>query len=209
MAVTAKKYPHGVKRFLAGDIDWDAATIKAALVASTYTPADSHEFFDTSVNAHEVTGTGYTDGGVTLGSKTNTVTLSSAGTSWAASTAYSAGDIVRASVDNGHLFMCVVAGTSGGSEPTWDTNNRQETADNTVVWVEIGTAIVALDAANAQWLSSTITARYLVIYKSGTAGSGDFLCGYVDFGQNESSSNGTFEVQFDSLGIFVFTIDDV
>lgn len=210
MAVTAKWYPNGLKNFLAGAIDWDAHTIKAALVLNTYTPADSHEFFDTSVNAfeHGATG-GYVDGGVTLASKTNAVVTSGSATAWAASTAYALGDIVRASPDNGHIFLCVVAGTSGGSQPTWDVNNRQETADNTVTWVEAGTAWVALDAGNPQWLTSTLTARYLVIYKTGTAGVDDFLIGYVDFGQNESSSSGTFEVQFDNLGALLLTVDDV
>ena len=50
---TVRGYAHGAKHFVAGDIDYDANTILAALVLSTYTPSQAHEFFNTSVNAHE------------------------------------------------------------------------------------------------------------------------------------------------------------
>lgn len=54
-----------------GGVDWASDTIKIALVTSSYTPnQDSHDFFDDVTN--EVTGTGYTAGGATLGSKTKT-----------------------------------------------------------------------------------------------------------------------------------------
>ena len=49
----------------------DTDTIKVALVTSSYTPsAASHDFFDDVTN--EVSGTGYTAGGATLGTKTVT-----------------------------------------------------------------------------------------------------------------------------------------
>jgi len=45
------------------------------------------------------------------------------------------------------------------------------------------------------WTSATITARAGVIYKSrGGASSADELVGYVDFGSDVSSTNGTFAV---------------
>ena len=58
--------------FVAGDLDWDADTIKVTLHTG-YTPdIDTHEDWD-DVSATEYgTGSGYTAGGVTLGSKTNT-----------------------------------------------------------------------------------------------------------------------------------------
>ena len=59
------------KKTMDADIDFAADTIKVALVTSTYTPnQDTHEFFDDITN--EITGTGYTAGGATLGSKTVT-----------------------------------------------------------------------------------------------------------------------------------------
>lgn len=73
-------------------IDWPANTIKVALTTSSYTPnQDTHDFFDDITN--EVTGTGYTAGGATLGTKTvtvdttnNWVTIDAADTSWPSST---------------------------------------------------------------------------------------------------------------------------
>ena len=45
------------------------------------------------------------------------------------------------------------------------------------------------------WTSATITARAGVIYKSrGGASSADELVGYVDFGSDVTSTNGTFAV---------------
>jgi hypothetical protein len=64
-AVTAHWYRGFFKRFLAKDVDLDADTLKCTLHTSTYTPnQDTHEFASSLSN--EVTGTGYTAGGVTL-----------------------------------------------------------------------------------------------------------------------------------------------
>ena len=73
-------------------VDFDTDTIKVALVTSSYTPnQDTHDYFDDVTN--EVTGTGYTAGGATLGSVTVTldtandrVDIDAADTSWTTST---------------------------------------------------------------------------------------------------------------------------
>lgn len=60
-----------------------------------------------------------------------------------------------------------------------------------------------LDGDNVSWANSTITARYAVIYDDTPATNATKpLLGYVDFGQDESSSNGTFEIQWNVAGIF-------
>lgn len=52
-------------------VDWAGDTIKVALVTSTFSPnQDTHDFFDDVTN--EITGTGYTAGGVALATKTAT-----------------------------------------------------------------------------------------------------------------------------------------
>lgn len=75
MAVTAKLYG---RMFLAAfnkEIDWDSDTIKVMLCTSAYTPdQDVHDYKNDVTN--EVTGTGYTAGGVTLTNKTITYTNS-------------------------------------------------------------------------------------------------------------------------------------
>lgn len=61
-----------------------------------------------------------------------------------------------------------------------------------------------LDAADVTWASSTITARYAVIYDD-TPASNKPLLGYVDFGADQSSSNGNFTITWDAVGIFTIT----
>lgn len=61
--VASKWYGNGLKAFLSGDIDYDADTIKGALLDSGYTPDQAHDFWD-DVSADEASGTGYTSGGV-------------------------------------------------------------------------------------------------------------------------------------------------
>lgn len=62
-------------------------------------------------------------------------------TAWAASTAYSVGDIRRQlatpTVGNERVWRCTTAGTSGGSEPSWTLTKGSTTNDNGVVWTEI------------------------------------------------------------------------
>lgn len=119
-------------------VDFDTDTIKVALVTSAYTPDfDAHDYFNDVTN--EVSGTGYTAGGATLG--TVTVTL--------------------------------------------DTANDR----------------VDFDAADTQWTSSTITARAAVIYKSTGTATTSPLIAYIDFGSDQSSSNGTFTIQWAAAGI--------
>ena len=70
--MTTNLYGLGLKAIVTQDVDWENDTIKVALVTSTYTPAqDTHDFWD-DVSANEASGTGYTAGGETLGSKTIT-----------------------------------------------------------------------------------------------------------------------------------------
>lgn len=53
---------------------------------------------------------------------------------WAASTAYSLGDLVIPTTPNGYKYKVTTAGTSDGSEPTWPTTLGATVADGTVVW---------------------------------------------------------------------------
>lgn len=66
---------------------------------------------------------------------------------------------------------------------------------------------IRLDAADVTWGSSTITARYAVIYDRTPATDATRpLLGYVDFGSNQSSSNGNFTLTFDANGLFEITV---
>jgi hypothetical protein len=140
MAVTALLYGKLFEnQFGSAPINWSSDTIKVALATSSYTPnQDTHDFFNDVTN--EVTGTGYTAGGATLGSKTATYTT--------------------------------------------------------------GTNTCAFDAADTSWTTSTVTARFAIVYKStGTASTSPLIC-YVDFGADVVSSGGTFAITWDSAGIW-------
>ena len=141
----SKLYGNFLKQALNKEIDWDSDTIKVALLSSSYTPnQDTHDYYD-DVSANEVTGTGYTTGGITLASKTS----------------------------------------------TYDGTNN----------------VIVLDAADVTWSSSTITARYAVVYDdSGASAAAKALIGYVDFGSDQSSTNGNFTITWDSTGIVRITV---
>lgn len=141
----SKLYGNFLKQALNKEIDWDSDTIKVALLSSSYTPnQDTHDYLD-DVSSYEVTGTGYTTGGITLASKTS----------------------------------------------TYDGTNN----------------VIILDAADVTWSSSTITARYAVVYDdSGANAASKPLIGYVDFGSDQSSTNGNFTITWDSTGIVRITV---
>jgi len=67
--------------------------------------------------------------------------------------------------------------------------------------------VVILDADDVTWTSSTITARYAVIYNASPSTNATRpLIGYVDFGSDQSSSNGNFTITWDSTGIVRITV---
>lgn len=63
---------------------------------------------------------------------------------WAATTVYAVGDIVRPTTHNNRRFRCVIAGTSAGVEPTWNTTFGAEQSDNSVTWQTIAEGLPKL-----------------------------------------------------------------
>ncbi len=65
---------------------------------------------------------------------------------WAASTAYSVGNIRRATTQqaSGLVFKCTTAGTSASSQPAWPTDIDSTVTDNTVVWTAISSVYADL-----------------------------------------------------------------
>lgn len=96
MATTAFVFGLGIKAQFsttaADRSDWVTDTQKVALTSSAYTPdQDVHDYFNDVTN--EVSGTNYTAGGATLGSKTltydsatNKIVLDAADAAWASAT---------------------------------------------------------------------------------------------------------------------------
>lgn len=97
-------------------------TIKVALVTSSYTPDfDAHDFFNDVTN--EITGTGYTAGGATLGSQTctldttdNELVIDGADTTWATSSLTAAGAVIYKSTGNSATSPLIAYIDFGGNK---------------------------------------------------------------------------------------------
>lgn len=65
---------------------------------------------------------------------------------WLASTAYTAGDVVRQATSSSinRVWICQVSGTSAASEPTWTDVAGASFTDNTVTWIEAAQWYVGL-----------------------------------------------------------------
>ena len=110
--------------------------------------------------------------------------------------------MVRPTTGNGYLYAATGAGTNGASEPTWPTTVGATVTDGGVTWTNIGRAIIVFDAADVSWASSTITARYGVIYDRTPASDATRpLFALIDFDSAVSSTNAAFTVQFPAQGI--------
>ena len=130
-------YNSAIYDVVRGPIDFDTDTFKVMLVTSAYTPSqDNHDKRDDVTN--EVSGTGYTAGGVTTActvtqdNANDRVTLSFASASWATSTITARGAVIYKS--------------RGGAA----------SADNLVCYIDFGADVVST-AATFTLGSSTIT----------------------------------------------------
>ena len=86
------------------------------------------------------------------------------------------------------------------------TAGGQALASKTVTQ-DTGNKVTIFDAADVTWASSTITARYAVIYDdTPSTNATKPLLGYVDFGSDQSSSNGNFTLTWDATGIIRLTV---
>lgn len=53
---------------------------------------------------------------------------------WVGSTAYTIGDTVKPTTENGYIYKCTSAGTSDSSEPSWPTTIGNTVTDGGVTW---------------------------------------------------------------------------
>jgi hypothetical protein len=89
-----------------------------------------------------------------------TVAAASAPAAWAASTTYTAGQLITDS--NMNVQMCIVAGTSGsGSHPTWASEVGEDTIDGTATWINCGVpGAQFVKVANAATFLENLQVRY-------------------------------------------------
>jgi hypothetical protein len=192
-----KPYREAVLSLVNKTIDWDSDSVVVTLHTSTYTPnLDTHQF-QSSLTNELTTGGGYTAGGLAVAGRSQTYT---AANSWtvqrANSTAYAVDDVVRPATGNGFLYRCAVAGTSGGSIPTYSTVLGRETTDGTVTWETVGSGIVVLNATDPNWTGATFGPCRYAVFADTTPGSAatNPLIGLVDFGVDKTGGGANFTV---------------
>ena len=202
-------YASAPSKMLNEEIDFIDDAIHATLHTSTYALNRlTHDYVDDLTNELATAG-GYTQGGVQLSTKTITTTVADSwGDQWAGTTAVEADYIVRPTTGNTFLYRVVVAGTTGGSEPSWPTVIGQTVSDGTVTWECVARAIVVIDCDPISWADATFTgARYLVLSDRtpGTAATQP-LIGVIDFGGDEDGQGGAFTVTPDDQGLLHFFV---
>lgn len=175
-------------------------TLKYALLQGTYPGAanldtDTAYANLTTPTNYEVSGTGYTAGGLAVSGASLSAVAAASWTAWSASTAYLVGQVVRNVTTPFHAFVCVVAGTSGATEPTWNTTTGLNTTDGGATWLCIGTEPTKFTITAPSWTNATITASFGVLYS--VTASNALIC-LDDFGGSFSSTNGPFTVTPDA-----------
>jgi hypothetical protein len=97
-----------------------------------------------------------------------------------------------------HIYKSSVTNESSG---TGYTAGGATLANKTIAY-DAATNTVKLDADDVTWSNSTITARYAVIYDdSPSTDATKPLIAYIDFGADQSSLNGNFQIVWDAAGI--------
>lgn len=201
-------YGLGLADLITGVIIPQTHTINAMLITSSYTPNFDTDHFVSTIRGNEVGASGSYAANGSAVAFTASYTSAASATARANSTAYAVGEIVRPATANGHVWRCVVAGTSTSAEPgamtTFSGAPGQSVTDGSVTWAECGRGYVKLvpTPSNVSWTSATITARYLVFadFNPGTD-AGRQLLACIDFGSNQTSTAGTFTVTFDALAL--------
>ncbi len=115
------------------------------------------------------------------GSFASSVALPVGTSTWVASTSYVAGQYVIPTVPTGAFFKCLVAGSSGATEPVWPTTIGQAVVDGGVTWSAAGASLCfQATFANAHDVGATVTTGnfpywwstqrfYLIIVQSAAA----------------------------------------
>lgn len=196
-------YAPALSKMLGEEIDFANDDIHATLHTSAYTPDRVADEYVSDLTNELATGSGYTQGGELLTTKSVTTTGANAwATVWATGTPVDVGYVARPTTGNGFIYRVVAAGTTAGAEPTWPTVIGEDVVDNDVTWECVGSAIVVIDCDTISWASATFTARYCVISDRTPAAAGDQpLIALIDFGQDETGQGGTFDIVPDAQGL--------
>lgn len=195
-------YANTLKAILNKEVDLDSDDIRLALCSSSYTPALlTHDYWNDITNELG-TASGYTANGLALTNKSlSTVAANSWTRQAATTTAYNVGEIVRPTSGNLYVYRCAVAGTSGGSAPTWPTVVGTTVTDGTVTWVCAGTAVVKFTSDPAVWTAPFDAGpfKYVVMYDRtpGTDATRPLL-GLITYSADQTGGSGSYTLTPDA-----------
>jgi len=82
---------------------------------------------------------------------------------------------------------------------------KGQTIGSASITVDTTNDLAYLDGSDVTWASSTITARYAVLFKNSGTNTTSPLIAYVDFGSDKTSDNGNFVITWSSAGILKLT----
>jgi hypothetical protein len=188
--------------FNAANIDLDTATVKLTMHAAAYAPnLATDDFFNDATNELG-TASGYTAGGITLANKVSGIV---AANSWAkahtVSTAWRLGEIVRPAAGNGFLYRCSVAGTGGGSAPSWPTVIGTTVADGGATWTCVGTKAYRFTSDPVVW-SAPFDAgpfqRLVLWIDTGGAAATDPLIAVASYASAQIGQSGSWTITPDA-----------
>ncbi|MFI7547210.1 hypothetical protein [Actinoplanes sp. NPDC049599] len=208
--VQAQLYAKAWLSLLNKEADLNSDTLKVTLHSSSHTLGiNTHQYVSDLTDELSTAG-GYTAGGATVtGSFALTVANSWASTH-ATATAVPLGAVRRPSTGNGYLYRAVVAGTTGGTAPTWPTVVGTTVIDGGVTWLCIGTAVVVLDLGDTTLWAAPFTAgpwRYLVVSDRtpGSASTQPLVCVF-DFGTDQTGGGGAYDLATPVEGILTIPV---
>ena len=206
-SMTARPYAGGLVTLLSKAENLTSDALKVVLCTASYTPNYDTDTYQSATTAYELsTGSGYTNGGLTVTSPTVTKTAANSWAQvWAASTAYVAGQYVRPTAGNGYIYFAAVGGTTSASAPTWPTVIGTTVTDGGVTWTCIGRGAVVLSFTSPSWATfSAGPFQYAVLFDStpGTAGTNPLILAWA-FGSAQTGGGGTFTITLDPSGALV------
>lgn len=113
---------------------------------------------------------------------------------WAALTVTILGHVIQPTAPNGHTYICVFAGTTGASQPTFPTNGSA-VIDGTVVWLDQGTAstVVTLATPLISGYANTSPVLRVMIFDGFSA---------TDFGRSLLIPSGIWRLDFLEVATF-------
>jgi hypothetical protein len=186
-------------------------TLKCTLHTADYVPDLAvHDYYNDLTNELP-TANGYTAGGLTLTNTAWGYIAAASAPQWAPLAEYKLGQVARKIATNGHVYRCIVPGTSGAAEPVWPTNPGETVVSGTATFAESGTGYWRLDFDDPLWTAAegtSLAARWGVIYNysSGAGTTTRALIALIDFLATRTAVNTDFKIiipAHGALAVFV------